>query len=487
MRDHTPRSPLGASGVAVATIGNYSLVIGQSLRTLLVARILGPASFGILNLANVGANSTIYSDLGTGVAGQQQASEARGRSEAEHARRLLIRMGRARMFPAVVLAATMLLAAITAAMTGYGAWARILAYLSIAGLLQSIWYSVHGWLRVEQRFGTATVALLGQVAIWVIGVPWAAWKWGLVGALYALALSYLPPSLIAARHCPVHLLLLPSWRAFRELVPSGLPVWMMMVSSFLMVNVDQVLAGQLLGADALGLYAIGMLSANALVAFSDGASSAAHPQTLETYAREGHLHPDLPSVTRVMRVVEIGFSFLVPLAWLGMAFLAEFFLVEYRAALPVVALLGVAAALIGIPTASNSALLAVGLHRRVPVLFLSAIVVKVAIALPLIAVWRSPQAVAAVSLVGGAFYSCRYLSLVACALGVQRGRMRFVVSHLHGVVVLASLAAATAYAAEAHGIRGYWWAAGSSLVISVTYQGATMLAQRWWRGRRGAR
>lgn len=460
-------SQLGAHGVGASTLANYAMVAGQSLRTLLVARVLGPSEFGVLNIANVGTNFSMYSEMGTGTVGEQRASRARGLGHRDDARVHLVATTRARMWTSLVLAAVLAPLAAVLLVVEQTTLGRALLFIAVSGPLQMVWFACRGWLRVMHEFRLAMWGQLTQVTVWVVVVPVVALRWGLVGAMASMVLSYLPPVFVAARHVPIIVFIRPSWREFRALLPAGLPVWAMAVSSFLMVYVDQILVGVLLGSEALGLYAVAMLTANALLAFSDGAAAAAHPQTLESFARAGRFRRDEPSVVRVMHVVELAFSALVPLSWLGMAFVAQVVLTDYRTAMGLVAVLGAVSVLIGIPTASNATLLAVGLHRKVPKLFLLGTAVKVAVALLLTRFTTDPLLAGVASWCGTAVYSALYLRLVSNVLHPDAvGRMRFVFDHLAGAIILSLAAAVACWSHVRYGLVGFSAVAAATLLIT---------------------
>lgn len=462
-------SRLGVRGIGSSTVANYGMVVGQALRTLLVARILGPADFGVLNIANLATNFTTYSDLGTGLLGQQHAAEARGVGQDEAARDHLLRAGRAQMWGSLVLSGLLLVAGTLLVSADAEIPGRACLFAAIVGPLQALWFAARGWLRVVGEFRLAMWAQWTQVAVWVLFVPLAAWRFGLLGALAVLGFSYLPPVVMSGRHCPVLSFMRPSYAAFRGNLRLGVPIWIMAVSEFAMVNVDQVLSGALLGAHALGLYSLAMLVTNALVAFSDGAAAAAHPQTLEAFARQDRrLHERQPSVVNVMVLVETAFALLVPLSWLGFAVLVGLFLPNFTEALPIIPVLTAGTCFVGVATASNSALLAVGLHRRVPALFALGIVVKIVLGIALVrAVADGPVALAASSATAAAIYGLGYLAMVAAALAVPGPAARWGFAIRHGLLGLILLAcgAGTVAAHLAWGMRGFVLASAVTLVL----------------------
>jgi len=473
-------SRLGAPGVGISTLGNYGLVAGQAVRTLVLARILGPASFGVLNVANVAAGFTPQADIGTGRIGEQNASEARGRGEIEASDHELVEAAGARMAPGLLLCAVLGVVAAGLAATGADPTISLaVAFVAVSAPLQAAWWAVVGWLRVHGHFRDVSYAQIGQVVLWLTAVPAAALAFGVNGALFAMALSFVPPVLIGARRAPLLHLLRPRWSAFRRLVRRGFPVWLIFATTFAFFNVDQAVVGSLLGADALGIYAIGLLTSTALLALSDGAAAAAHPKTLEDFAREGRLVPGTPSVVRVMHVVQSAFGVLVPLSWLGVALVTQVFLTEYGAALPIVALLGAAASAYGATTASNAALLAVGLHRLVPAVLVLATVLRVGLSFGLVGLGAGLAGIGVAALISTVAFTLVYLLLVARAfeLGARR-TVAFVSDHLLGPVLLGMLALVAAVAYAERGTGGFVVASAAAVVLSALAQGAAYLARR---------
>lgn len=461
-------SRLGAPGFTASALSSYLTVGGQAVRTLVLARLLGPADFGLLNLSNIAANVTVYSDVGGGQIGEQRASEARGRHDVAASEESLRRAAGARLVPALLILSLALLAAGTAYRLGHDSAAALLLFVGVSAPAQAAWQAVRGWLRVHGEFRVAAVAQGGQVLVWLTLVPAAAVYGGLYAALFAMAFSFVPPVCIGGVRCPLTRLLRPRPADFAALWRPGIPVFGIFLSSFLFINLEQILAGWLLGTAATGLIAIGTLTANALLALSDGAAAAGHPQTLEAYARHGRLPPRLPSVFRVLNVVQLGFGVLVPLSWLGTAWVTATFLPAYEDALPVIALLGASAAFLGMATASNASLLAVGLHRWVPVLMGSACVLKVALGAAIVAMQPSIVSLGIAALASAFAYSLVYLGMVARAFRLTRTEAsRFVLEQLSGPLVLAVLAAVAAAAHARSGLTAFTGTAAVALAVSA--------------------
>lgn len=427
-------------GMSQSAVGNYAMVLGQTIRTLLLARLLGPASFGVLSMANVAANSTMYAELGTSFVADQKASSARGRGDEPAARAALRESAGARLAPALLLALGLLVAAPIAYGLGAHRAGAVLLFLAASAPIQAVWFSCRGYLRVLGEFSLATRAQLVQAALWLSVVPLAAWWWGLPGALAAIVISFVPAILTCLTIVPWRVVLRPDPRAFLRLVPAGIHLWLALVASFLFVYIDQFLVGSLLSTAAVGMYAIASVTSSVLLAFSDGAAAAAHPQTLEAHARDGGISLTTRSITRTIRTSQLVLGLLTPLSWFGLAVLVVVFLPAYAPALDVVVLLGPSAVAIALTTAANSALLAVGRHRRVPYFFLAALVVKVVAALLLLS-WRPDLTTfAAATLIAALFFLVVYYRELGHALGLRGSRcLRWIVLHLSTPLLLAAL------------------------------------------------
>lgn len=416
------------------------MVLGQTVRTLFLARILGPASFGVLSMSNVAANFTSFADFGTSVIADQKASTARGRADSLSMQEALRESAGARLAPALLIGLVLLLAALFAYSGGAERMGAVLLFLSASAPVQAVWFACRGYLRVTGEFALATRAQLVQAALWLTVVPLATWTWGLPGAFVAIVLSFIPPIVICMTVVPWRLVMRPSPHAFLRLAPAGIHLWLAMVASFLFIYADQFLVGSLLGPAAVGIYAIASVTSSVLLAFSDGAAAAAHPQTLEAYARDGTINLSTRSITGTIRTSQLVLGFLTPLSWIGLAVLVLAFLPAYAPALDIVVLLGPAAVAIALTTSANSALLAVGRHRRVPYFYLGALIVKVVTALLLVS-WRPALTTFAVATMIAActFLVVFYVEL-ARALDLQGGTaIRWVLLHLATPLLLAAL------------------------------------------------
>jgi len=180
-----------------------------------------------------------------------------------------------------------------------------------------------------------------------------------------------------------------------------------------------------------------------------------------------------------MHVVQAAFGVLVPLSWLGVAVVTQVFLTDYQAALPIVALLGAAASAYGTTTASNAALLAVGLHVRVPAVLVVATAVRVGLSFVLVGQGAGLAGVGAAALVSTIAFTLVYLVLVARAFGLGPGRAAaFVAEHLIGPVLLGMLAMVAVAAYAGRGTAGFVVASIVALVISTLVQAGEYLARR---------
>lgn len=461
-------------GVSASALGNYAMVGGQVLRTLIMARLLGVHQFGVLNLANVSANFTALADVGTSVIGNQKASEARGGGRLEEGLRLQTDAGSARMFPSLVIGALVAVAAVILWASGRTDLAVAAGFVAVSAPLQGGWFAVREYLRVSGQFVLATRAQINQVAVWLTAVPLATWAWGLTGAFVTISGSFLAPVLAARRHVPLRQLMIPRWGPFHRWLRLGLPIWLGLVTSFLYTNIDQFVMGAVLGPGAVGIYAIGLLVSTALVAFTDGAAAAAHPQTLENAARLGKLDLATLSIWKTMRISQAVLGIMVPLSWLALVLLTATVLPAYESALPLVTLLGPASAAVGVATASNSALLATGRHRLVPLIFLLATVSKTALVLLALALWPSVMTFAVTAFIGSLVFLVTYLATLAKALDVHRP-LAWLAFHLVSPMALAIFGYLVILAMRSWGPTGY---AGASTLAIV---GSFLLHALLWR------
>lgn len=445
------------------------MVLGQALRTLIMARLLGPQTFGVLNLANATANLTSLADFGTSIIGNQKASEARGRNDdADYDRNQIDACG-ARMWPSLVLGLLIGAAALALWLGGREQMALAAGFVAVSSPMQGAWFAIRGYLRVAGQFTLAAKAQVAQVALWLTVVPIATWLWGLPGAFVTIALSYIAPIAAVAHRVPLTALLVPRWRPFRRWFIAGMPLWLGLIGGFAFTNVEQFLIGAHMGTAAVGVFAIGLLVNSALVAFSDGAAAAAHPQTLEDSARRGSLSVEAPSIWRTMRACQGAMGVLVPLSWLGLLVLTTLILPEYESSLVVVLLLGPAAAALGIATATNASLLAVGKQHFIPIIFLAAATAKGLLGLLLAEFWPSVMAFVVASYAGSLFLMVWYLSSVARALQSSRP-VHWVIVHMVSPLLLGILGVSVYLCFEAWGTVGYGVGALGATVIAVVIQ-----------------
>jgi O-antigen/teichoic acid export membrane protein len=256
--------------VSVLSSAHY---ISQALflvRGLLLARILGPAAFGIwaaMRLVLLGGRFTHFGSVPGMV---QHASRAQGQGEEELATRY-------RDAAAFV---NLLGGAVVSIGLGLWLWFRgPSGWLAVPFLLFALnLYEFHlASLRSRRRF-TAAAAARVAFALLSTGVGvWAALAYGLGGFLVALGGSYglvLVVSTVATRTRPR-----PTWdrRRAAELVRFGSPVLASDALQVLLWNTDKLLIWLFVGSEMLGMYAVPATIAAAVMLLPLAISRVLHP------------------------------------------------------------------------------------------------------------------------------------------------------------------------------------------------------------------
>lgn len=246
-RSLTATATRGLAWQGVAFVLGRLLIL---LATILVARILGPANYGLVTLAVViVTHLTIVADLGVGQALVYLPIRAR-RTDAGLA---------SATCSSLVLAAALVLAApyLTGAL-GHPGSGPLLQALSLVMVFNAIGQVPDSLLRRELRFRSRVAGELaratGRAGVAIGLVLYGLGPWSLVWGEVVGAVAFAVVSWILVRHRPRLRL---DRRELRPLLTFGGAAACNGVLATLVLNVDYLIVGGILGATALGWYVVG--------------------------------------------------------------------------------------------------------------------------------------------------------------------------------------------------------------------------------------
>jgi O-antigen/teichoic acid export membrane protein len=272
------------------------------LRGLLLARILGPAAFGLWSQMKLALLFLPYTKLGTGEALLREVPFAEGGGDGVRAERIRRAVFAFDLLVSGLIAAGFVLGLLSLR-EGTGDVREAWFLLAVVFLASQLYWFAQVRLRAEKRFGqvgriVAGAAFLSTVA----GVP-AAWRFGLRGFLIACALAYLVavlPPLGGPWSFPR-----PRWDApvVREMIGIGWPIALSSALLLLLWNVDKLAVWVLLPRASLGIYALGTYLSVPVLLVAEAVSVVLYPRLMERYGATGDPAALAGYVTRPTRLL----------------------------------------------------------------------------------------------------------------------------------------------------------------------------------------
>ncbi len=276
------------------TAGGSVAVAGVSLvRNVLIARVMGPAAFGLWNLCVVILRLTTESHLGALSALATDAPVHRGAGRLDDARAL----ERRALGLTILLAMTAsLIAAATLRLAGGPPLYLAAALLGVTVVLQQQFFADCVVLRTRGIFRRVAIAQIAFAAVHVAGLAallashyvtgaLAAWSAGLLAAIVVMRVRAREP--------------MPSVRPAggAGLIVRGVPTYLVGLTFTLLLQADRTIVGAMLGTEALGHYGVTALGASALLLLPDAFGGVLWPLAGQEFGRSGEDPSALSALT----------------------------------------------------------------------------------------------------------------------------------------------------------------------------------------------
>jgi O-antigen/teichoic acid export membrane protein len=256
------------------------------LRGFVLARVLGPALFGLWTQLKITLLFLQYGQLGTHEAMLREVPLALGTGNEPRAHRIESSVLGFNLTSSAVLTTAIVLLALALtrdSTTTFPAWLLLAALFPLS---QLYWY-IHLQLRARRRFNRVSLLMVAFALLsTVIGLLAAAYA-GLQGFLVALAASYAgvilltnPGGLPVCRPA----LDLP---LLRSLLRTGLPIMASGAALILLWNVDKLAIWQLMSRESLGIYALPAYVLTSVTLLPEALAAVLYPRFLERLAQEG--------------------------------------------------------------------------------------------------------------------------------------------------------------------------------------------------------
>ena len=271
-----------ARGFVLSAAGSAALAVASLVRTVVVARVMGPAAFGLWRIAAVALRLAVESHAGALTTVSSEAPVHRGAGRNDAARDVERRASA--VTTSLALAAGVAAALVLAATGGRTAFVAAAA-LGATVVLQQRFFADAAILKSRNEFGRVALAQCAFAALHLAGLVALVPSYFLTGALVSWAAALLV-SVIVLRVRPRAAL--PPARPSLDgggVVRRGMAPWLVTVTSTLLLQADQVVVGALLGTSALGLYGVLAIGSAALLFAPEAFGGALWPVAGLTYGR----------------------------------------------------------------------------------------------------------------------------------------------------------------------------------------------------------
>jgi O-antigen/teichoic acid export membrane protein len=319
-----------ARGFLLSAAGSAALAVASLVRTVVVARVMGPAAFGLWRIAAVALRLAVESHAGalTTLSAESPVHRGAGRNDAARD----VERRASAVTTSLALAAGAVAALVLAATGGRAAFVAAAA-LGATVVLQQRFFADAAVLKSRNEFGRVALAQCAFAVLHLLGLVALVPSHFLTGALVSWAAA-LVVSLVVMRLVPAAPL--PSARPSLDgggVVRRGLAPWLVTVTSTLLLQADQVVVGALLGTSALGLYGVLAIGSAALLFAPEAFGGALWPVAGLTYGRSGEDPASLARLAeRSVRALSLASAAVLALALAGTDVVIAWQLPAYAAA-----------------------------------------------------------------------------------------------------------------------------------------------------------
>ncbi len=422
-----PSTLLAIGSVIGASVGGRFL---RFVKTLAVARLLSPDSYGVFAALVLLTNYAQFLELGTSTAAFRDLTSAVGRGDLREAGRASGRMGTLKLAAAALFGGGALVASFWPGVPPslrHGLIALPAIALSSTLLSQVLLHlQAHG--RASDYGQVTALAAAADLAL-CVGLTAA---WSLPGLLAASALSPLLALFWAARRGALVPLRATSLPVLGRYLRTGLPLAALALLDQGLLSVDQVIVMTFLSLRDLGLYSIAFALPEGVRTLGAAAAAVLGPRLLREHARSG---ASVPAIRRHTLQPVLLYANVLPLfiglLWIAGGYALVRFYPAYAGALRPMQILLVASDFLVVLGGVTTFLFAIDKHPRNLLILAPAVCLNVAIDLLLLHLGFRLEAIAVGSLVTYFCYACALLWYVSGHFDMGRAeRLEFLAGAL---------------------------------------------------------
>ncbi len=322
----------------VADTGKLSGATGASyfinlVGGLILARLLGPALYGIWKTVQMVLDFTTFSNFGSinGVDRLCPSMVSQGK------------LGRYRRSIGASLGFSLTLASMVSLMLlAWGAGhppgqARVgILALVILVFIQPFFTHGEAALGVEKRFGAKAKMIFVSTTLRIVFSIAAALLFDLAGVLTILILTIVGAAIYMISRSRMGLMLNLDGRRVFALVRAGLPITGLGLGERLLMNADKIIVVSLLGAEAMGLYQMAVFSLPVLLLVPFSLRQVVNIDVYDKFGQTGDLAVCRDVYERSVSVIALSSPFIMGAVYFGVPMLVDWFLDDYVRAIPAI-------------------------------------------------------------------------------------------------------------------------------------------------------
>lgn len=421
-----PRAGFGRGAGRVGAAG-YVGALTTFVRSIVLARILSPSGLGLFSGVLMASMLAQNADLGVvAEMGREMPTLKTSDSERGHA------------VAAAGLGIKVVVSLILGPIVGVvvlGVWLKgfdfgVPGVLLVASLVLSIgpWQWLQSWLTAEQRFGRLSRLNVMYAVGTLLVCAGGAILFGVVGAVGGYALVTAALSIWGLWTARAHLDFRKATSVMPQLVRFGMPMMILAILAYLLVNVDQLVVGRVFGARALGLYAIALMIGQFIALVPVSLGTVVGPRLLAAYGEVEDVNDVHDYVWLPVELLSIALVIPLSLAIILVHPGIEVFLPAYTQAVLPARVYAFAVYFLLLNSGVSSTLFALDKHRSVIPMIASCVVFNVVVDAILVSLLHELWVVALGSLL-------TYVLYYAIHLGFVRSHFRAGVSAVVGFLL----------------------------------------------------
>lgn len=313
------------SHISLFSIAQYLSEALFLIRGFLLARIFGPAFFGIWTEMKLALLFLQHARLGTNEAMVREVPYALGRGDAERANNIKNIVFRFNLLSAAFTGAGIFLFIILNRKIWNSDLRNPWGFFVLIFFISQIYWCINLKLQAEKRFDRISWMILGFALCSTVVGTLCAGLFSLTGFLIGLAFSYAVIVIYAGQDLPPLTGNGGSIPLLHELIKTGFPIMMSGALLILLWNVDKLIIWLLMSKEDLGIYAVQSYISNMVMLVPGAVSMVLYPRLMESFGKNqtpSKLERYLTQPTLIMSYLAcplIGILFMtlhLPIKWL---------------------------------------------------------------------------------------------------------------------------------------------------------------------------